>query len=57
MDEDRDRETDKEIVNMEMDKEEMTVNIPTPNRTESLMVKEHESSLDGTQEQYEIWEK
>ena len=42
---------------MEMDKEEMTMNIPTPNRTESLMVKEHESSLDGTKEQYEIWEK
>lgn len=51
MDVGKDKETDKEIVNTEMNKEEITVNIPTPKRTESMMAEENGSSLDGTKEQ------
>jgi transposase-like protein len=54
---DRDKEADKEIVNMEINEEQITANTHYSVRLENVMTEETKFSLEKIKEQSEVWEK
>lgn len=54
---DRDRDNEKDVSNLELSKEGVAVITPTPKSSESIRVAEGEPSLEGPEDQSNMWDK